>query len=140
MDKIMLDENYNIYFLDTCLHKNLVGGLEVANKIREVDEKGLLIFVSSHSELAFKSYKYLVSAYTFIDKNEGPDNFKQEIHRCLDRYFENKRCKENTEIITINTKCNTFRIKLSEIYYFESVGMHRIALKENRFYKEFYSS
>ena len=56
-----------IYFLDIEIKNEERKGLEVAQAIRKVDPHGIIVFVTTHSELAPISYQYMVSALAFID-------------------------------------------------------------------------
>lgn len=130
----------NLYFIDIDLHKEIEGGFNGAKKIREIDKDGLIVFVSSHYELALKSYKYLVNAYTFINKNDDLETFTTEIANCVSAYNNSKALTNTSDFISIETKSNIFRLDPSLICYFESIGMHKIAIYGISFYKEFYGS
>src|SRR5690606_27702434 len=68
-----------IYFLDIEIKHEERKGLEVAQRIRELDTQGIIVFVTTHSELAPISYQYMVSALTFIDKNAPFSKRQQQI-------------------------------------------------------------
>lgn len=139
-EKVYLNSEMNLYFIDIDLHKEIEGGFNGAKKIREIDKDGLIIFVSSHYELALKSYKYLVNAYTFINKNDDLETFTTEIVNCISAYNNSKALANTSDFISIETKSNIFRLDPSLICYFESIGMHKIAIYGISFYKEFYGS
>lgn len=139
-EKVYLKNEMNLYFFDIDLHKELEGGFNAAKKIRAIDKDGIIVFVSSHTELALKSYKYLVNAYTFINKNEDLETFTTEIDNCVAAYNNSKMSANTSDYILIETKSNIFRINPSLICYFESIGMHKIAIYGISFYKEFYGS
>ena len=139
-EKVYLNSEMNLYFIDIDLHKEIEGGFNGAKKIREIDKDGLIVFVSSHYELALKSYKYLVNAYTFINKNDDLETFTTEIANCVSAYNNSKVLTNTSDFISIETKSNIFRLDPSLICYFESIGMHKIAIYGISFYKEFYGS
>lgn len=139
-EKVYLKNEMNLYFFDIDLHKEPEGGFNAAKKIRDIDKDGIIVFVSSHHELALKSYKYLVNAYTFINKNDDLETFTTEIDNCVVAYNNSKMSANTSDYILIETKSNIFRIDPSLICYFESIGMHKIAIYGMSFYKEFYGS
>lgn len=139
-EKVYLNSEMNLYFLDIDLHKEIEAGFNGAKKIREIDEEGLIVFVSSHYELALQSYKYLVNAYTFINKNDDLETFTTEVVNCVSAYNNSKTLNNPSNFISIETKSNIFRLDPARICYFESIGMHKIAIYGISFYKEFYGS
>lgn len=140
LEYLILNDDYNIYFLDIHLKNETEGGFVAAKEIRKFDENGMIVFLSSYSELALKSYKYLINAFTFIDKNDELESFTIEIQTCISKYLENKYTTAINDTITISTKTNIWNIQLDKIIYFESIGMHKILLVGVDFYKEFYGS
>jgi two-component system response regulator AgrA len=139
-EKVYLNSEMNLYFLDIDLHKEIEGGFNGSKRIREIDEYGIIVFVSSHYELALKSYKYLVNAYTFINKNDDLEIFTTEIGNCISTYNNSRTLINTSNFISIETKSNILRLDPSLICYFESIGMHKIAIYGISFYKEFYGS
>lgn len=140
LNQIALTSGFHIYFLDIHLKNETEGGLLTAQKIRNLDTQGIIVFVSSHTDLALQSYKYFVNALTFINKNDALSNFKLSVKKCLDNYFANKNQFIEEEYLTIESKNSVFKVNLARIYYFESIGMHRIAMIGDQLYKNFYSS
>lgn len=58
-----------IYLLDIDLNSSL-NGIELAAKIREFDDLGKIIFVTTHAELAPMTFRYKVEAYDYIVKSD----------------------------------------------------------------------
>ena len=52
LDAVKDSENMGLYFLDIELQADM-NGLILANKIREYDPRGFIIFITSHSEMSF---------------------------------------------------------------------------------------
>lgn len=63
------DAQLNIFFLDIQMNNHIQAGFEVAKEIRKTDSESLIVFISTHTELVLTSYKYMVSALQFIQKN-----------------------------------------------------------------------
>ena len=59
-----------LYFLDIDIKNEGKKGLKVAQEIRKLDNRGTIVFVTTHSEFAPITYKYKVSALDFIDKSD----------------------------------------------------------------------
>lgn len=138
-DQVYLKAEGNLYFLDICLGNESEGGLIAAKHIRSIDKTGIIVFVSSHTELALQSYKYLIMAFAFIDKNEELSIFSSEIDQCLAAYRELKDSYQE-DFIIIKTKTTIFRINPKLISHFESIGMHKVAIYGPSFYQEFYGT
>lgn len=69
IEHLSLSAQINLYFLDIEIKKDKLSGLKTAQRIRKIDSEGIIVFITTHAELAPLSYKYMVSALTFIEKN-----------------------------------------------------------------------
>ncbi|MCW6674935.1 response regulator transcription factor [Aerococcaceae bacterium NML171108] len=117
----------NLYFLDIQIKADSHAGLEVAQRIRQFDKEGLIVFVTTHSELALTSYRYMVAALNFIDKNVAPHIFHEQIAQCLHKHEEYVRQAE-VDVFELQTKHRYLKVRWQELYYFEVVGNHLIRL------------
>lgn len=130
-----------MFFLDIQINRELLSGLEVAKEIRKNDNESLIVFVSTHSELVLTSYKYMVSALQFVEKNSDLDVFKQEIEDCLLKYIHKKTTEESFEdYVLINLKSSSMKCNIDDIYYFQTEYDHRISLVGKGIRKEFYGT
>ena len=68
LNEINFRAGYHIYFLDLEINNHSRKGLEIAQLIRQKDSYGTIVFVTTHSELAPKTFAYKVSALDFIEK------------------------------------------------------------------------
>ena len=75
--------NYHLYFLDLEINDYTKKGLEIAQLIRAKDPYGTIVFVTTHPELAPKTFEYKVSALDFITKDQDNLMFKKNIEECL---------------------------------------------------------
>lgn len=126
MENITLEKN--IYFLDIEIHQDRRKGFHLAQKIRKIDNSGIIVFVTTHSNFAPISYGYMVSALNFIDKNSPIEFFNEEIEKCLIVYSEMQTSEGFEDYISINTSMLKLKLKTSEVIYFEVVGPHKIEL------------
>lgn len=138
--KICLTNEINLYFLTIELNKELEASFRVAKRIRKIDQRSIIVFISSHSELALHSYKCRVSAFTFINKTDSIQIISSEINACIAAYHNLKATDTEKEYMLIETKTNKFKLDPSRISHIESIGFHKIAIYGTYFYKEFYGS
>ena len=61
---------FDLIFLD--IELNDTNGLDIAKKLREQEYKGIIIFVTSHSEYVFEGYN--VQAFNYLVKPFNKDN------------------------------------------------------------------
>ena len=66
---------YNLIFLDICMPN--INGLQVAEKIRNVDEAVEIIFVTAFDRCVYRSFKY--RPFRFIRKNRINDELEEAI-------------------------------------------------------------
>lgn len=89
-----------------------MNGLEVAKRIGELEQKPILIFVTSHDELVYESFKY--HPFGFVRKRF----FREELPKLLED------CKgelqRKTKHFCFRADGKDIRLELSEIIYFES--------------------
>lgn len=123
-----------LYFLDIDLNAN-INGLALAQKIRKLDTRGFIVFVTTHSEMAYMTFTYKVEAMDFIIKDDF-SKLQQKIHQCIIdaylRYSSPNNLEQKTFTITSSGK--EYCVPLEEIIYFEtSENIHKVLLhSENR--------
>jgi len=130
----------NIYFLDIEIKKSVYNGFEVAKKIRMIDDTGLIVFITTHSEFAPISYQYMVSALAFIEKMTEPAILKEEIEKCLLKYQELNQKQVIDDYLIVSNSHATIKVPVSDFYYAMTTDAHRLALftqqRSLRFYGE----
>ncbi len=128
IEKIPLTTFVPIYFLDIEIKSEERKGLEVAKQIREYDPKGIIVFVTTHSEFAPISYQYMVSALTFIDKGLPYEERYQVFEQCLLQYKERNKIDIFTDDLIVNNSLATVRVPFKEVEYIMTDKPHRLAL------------
>ena len=70
-----------LYFLDIDF-KDDIDGFELAKRIREVDPRAFLVFITSHADLAPLTFRYRLEAMDFIYKDQ-PSTIRTRIVECI---------------------------------------------------------
>lgn len=136
--EIMTASNTGLFFLDIDL-KSDVNGLTLAQRIRQIQPRCFIIFITSHSEMSFLTFQYKVEALDFIIK-DTPEHIKSKIHECLldveNKYTSLNNSANRTFMINQNDKRIT--IDYSDIVFFEtSSNIHKIILHAKKRVLEF---
>ena len=112
-DLLLYDLNeaiyYDVYFLDIEL-KNSIDGFELANMIRFKHEKAIIIFITSHAELAIHGYDY--QAFNYLLK----DDLDLKINNVL-KEVEEKLNNEDGKYYIINTNSRYEKLYYEDIIY-----------------------
>ena len=111
IDKYKAD--YDIIFLDIELPD--INGLDLAHKIRELDQSVIIIFVTNMSQFAVEGYK--VDAMDFIIKPISVPNLRVKLERAYSKIIYNQKDK-----LIINDKVSTTVVPTSEIKYIEVIN------------------
>lgn len=117
-----------IYFLDIEIKHEERKGLEVAQAIRKVDPHGIIVFVTTHSELAPISYQYMVSALAFIDKNAPLAKRKEMLGACLTHYVERNGMQLEEDFLVIENAYTTVKVPFQSVEYVMTDEPHRLQL------------
>lgn len=100
----------DVIFLD--IDMPILSGMDIAEKLLNEEYKGLLIFVTSHDSLVYRSFKY--HPFGFIRKS----HFDEEIEETVVRIMDEMAHRDCT--FSYKTNEGTYRAKVSDILYFES--------------------
>ena len=116
----------HVIFLDIGLP--IMNGLEVANKIREVDESVLIVFVTNLPQYAIEGYK--VNALDFLLKPVTYSDFQIEMKK-IERNLKLK--KKN--YLVLNLKGIVHKIPFSSIIYVEIIHHDIVIHTDSNDYK-----
>lgn len=123
--KTLEKEPCDVLFLDIDMPQ--ISGLDIAKELARLDEKPLLVFVTSHDELVYDSLQY--HPFGFIRKSY----FEEEIEKILKDCEQEISSKEKH--FSFKSGTENMRIKLSEILYFESDGNYLKLFTEKQEYR-----
>ena len=138
-----LNENKvsGIYFLDVDL-KNKINGIKLAEKIREYDPRGFIVFVTTHAEMSYLTFIYKVEAMDYIIKDTY-ENIRERIHKCI-MNASKKYIAKTTELqknFTLRIQDKIISVEYDEILFFEtSPTIHKIILHGVERNVEFYGN
>ncbi len=104
------NERYDVIFLDMEMKK--LNGIETANKIREIDEHTIIIFVTSHTEYMKDSFK--CSPFRFLVKPVEYSEFQEVFHDI------STKLKKQRKTFTFTENKTRVRLFCDDIIYCES--------------------
>ena len=138
LKEILTIENTGLFFLDIDLQSDM-NGLALAQRIRQIQPRCFIVFITSHSEMSFLTFQYKAEALDFIVKDTA-DHIKSKIHECL-LDVNNKYTSLNNDItrtFTINQNDKRIVIDYNDIIFFEtSSNIHKIILHAKKRVIEF---
>lgn len=120
------NKDFHVIFLDIGLP--IMNGLEVANKIREVDESVLIVFVTNLPQYAIEGYK--VNALDFLLKPVTYSDFQIEMKK-IERNLKLK--KKN--YLVLNLKGIVHKIPFTSIIYVEIIHHDIVIHTDSNDYK-----
>ncbi|MBW9154623.1 LytTR family DNA-binding domain-containing protein [Clostridium estertheticum] len=133
-----LEKNF-IYFLDIDLGTKS-NGVDLAKEIRNYDSRGYIIFITSHAELSFLTFKYKVQAFDYILKFDEKV-LKSRIAECLIgavKDYKNIIIRER-QTISINLGNRIENFQFNEILFFETTEIdHKLRIHTIEGHYEFY--
>lgn len=130
-----------IYFLDVVL-KSDINGIELAAKIRQIDPRGFIIFITMYENMWPLTFQYKVEAMDYIAKNDSK-YIASHIAECLKRanelFTSNKNCSHKLFRIKIGSQIVT--LPMDSVFYFEpSSSSHRVIAHTMNGTTEFYGT
>ena len=102
-------KDIDIFLLDILMDK--LNGMDTARKIRTLDNKAEIIFITSLIEYALEGYE--VRAYRYLIKPVKYQNLKENIINCI------KEIDIKNKYIIIKEQGNRIKLDISEITYIE---------------------
>lgn len=119
--------NYDIFFLDIDMPN--INGIILAKKIKNINNKSLIIFVSYREDLIFEALQTF--PYYFLRKK----HLEQELPILLNKLNE----LNTSSILTINYQNNDIHLSTSNILYLKKDGRYLIIKTTNNSYCTRYS-
>lgn len=142
LDTMAENPPQSVYFLDVELQDDEYDGFELGKAIRQLDPRGFIVYVTTHEELAFETFRYRVEAMDYVIKDEG-QQFISRLHRCLDSIVERIVTEQvdNRRYYTIKVFDEVYHIPVADIVMIEtSAQKHRLILHTDSQSLEFFAS
>ena len=122
-------EHTGLFFLDIDL-KSDMDGLTLAQRIRTIQPRCFIVFITSHSEMSFLTFQYKAEALDYIIK-DMPEKMQPKIHDCLlnatEKHLAQNGPARKNFIIHYGERCMT--VSYDDIYFFETSNqIHKIIL------------
>lgn len=117
---------YDIIFMD--IKMQFMDGMTAAEKIRELDQEVIIMFITNMIQFAIKGYT--VDALDYIVKPINYFAFTQKISFAI----ANMK-KKDTYYLTISVEEGNLKLKASSIYYIESQGHTLVYMTEQGEYE-----
>lgn len=105
-------KKYDLVILD--IEMPLMNGMRVAQKLREIDESVVLLFITQTARFAVSGYE--VSALDYVLKPLNYKNFAHKFKRALDKISDNAGKFQN---LTVKTEDGLFTVSADKIYFIE---------------------
>lgn len=115
--------SYDIILLD--IQMKYLNGMKTAQKIRELDEDVIFIFITSSAQFAVEGY--LVDALGYILKPVPYLAFSQILNKAVRRI----RKRQATHYFNIGTDGGTMRLGIDSVYYIES-QLHHVLIHTDK--------
>jgi len=129
LQRVKENNQRSIYFLDVDLRHEKYDGFTLAKQIRKVDTRGFIIFVTTHEELMFETFKYRLEAMSYLIKDDSA--LGEQICHCLDD-IHNLVITESKAVnsyYTVRVADNSYQLPIKDILYFEtSTNSHHVTV------------
>lgn len=141
LDEIGERKGRAVYFLDIDF-PGYENGFELAAKIRGLDPRGFIIFITAHGNLAMEAFRYRLEAMDYIVKGDDAV-LRKRIQSCLKSVDQRMRDESGEEGYYYSLKIldEVRHIPLDKILYFEAAGRnHQIRIHMEDEIIDFYAS
>ena len=111
----------SIYFLDVDLKDEVYDGFLLGKEIRRMDPNGIIVYITSFQDLAYKTFQYHIEAFDYIVKDAG--RLADSIGICLSEIEEKLRHEskaDTTVMVTIKAGESLRHLDVQDIYFFET--------------------
>lgn len=111
-----------LYFLDIEYPGQTLNGLELATKIRELDVNAKIVFVSTHSEMAFLTFERRIEPLDFVVKDLGPDMVKAKVEKDIRVAYERytKQGAISKVMFSYSKGGQLFNLPLDQVLFIET--------------------
>ena len=122
-----------LYLLDVDLKDDSCSGITLAQKIRMLDPRGFIVFITAHGELSHMTFQYCIEAMDYIVK-DYPERIPDRIKQCLFHAKDLISSKNNTihKVISLTFGEKVLLIKQEDLLCLHaSQSAHKIKIYTN---------
>ncbi|TLQ04273.1 response regulator transcription factor [Pediococcus stilesii] len=113
-----------LFFLDIEIDQNNIDGLEVAEKVRNQLNFAEIVFVTSHSEMAFLTFERKIEPLDYIIKDNGQDeiakNLRDDVRVSYHRYQNHVFASEQHFSYQIGSR--VYELPMNQLLYIATVS------------------
>lgn len=111
-----------LYFLDIEYPGQELNGLELATKIRDLDVNAKIVFVSTHSEMAFLTFERRIEPLDFVVKDLGPETVKTKVETDIRIAYERytKQGAVSKAMFSYSKGGQLFNLPLDQVLFIET--------------------
>ncbi|HFR3101121.1 TPA: LytR/AlgR family response regulator transcription factor [Enterococcus faecalis] len=110
----------NIYFLDIEL-KEKVNGIELGEKIREIDIDGYIVYISNIDNKLKEIVDKHIFPITFIEKQLSKNIFMKKLETVLEKIIQLETLREDSNYFWLQLSGQKIKIWYHDILYFEKI-------------------
>ena len=128
LDTRAVAEGCGIYFLDIDLGQSSMNGLTLAQKLRGLDPRCYIAFVTTHSEMSYLTFTHHLEALDFVLKDQFsqiPERFRS----CMETALRREEATLSREMLPVTVKIGggLRTLNLRDLVYVDTAkGDHRI--------------
>lgn len=129
LDEVECGRQYDVYFLDIEMPE--IRGLELAKRVRKLQNNAYIVFVTAYAEFALKSYDIEIKTYQYVLKDEMKEKIPGILHEIS---YELEDKKEDFYII--QNERHYEKLKVTEIIYIYKETKNSVFVMPEGTYKE----
>lgn len=117
LEDAQIREPENLFFIDVNLGKGKMNGLELARKVKKLNQEALFIFITTEDFMAYKTFEYQLNTLDYIVKQGnifGDLKLQEAVVLRISGNLNQVKCKANKKILIQNGSVG-IRLGLDEI-------------------------
>jgi len=110
-----------LYFLDIDLQHDKMNGIELGAEIRKMDPFAKVVFITTHSELAYMTFKHKINALDYIVKDR-PEEIEIRMQECIEVAHEQYQQEKQGQMkyFKVDATGEVWSIPYHDILFFET--------------------
>ena len=119
LDYLKVNQPRGIYFLDVELNDDF-NGIDLAQKIRQIDPNGFIVFITSHPQYSQLTFKYKLEVLDYIQKTPNLAEVIEHMCNCLTIAHTRKSQEQKNagEQMMVNSGNKELIINHQDVAYF----------------------